>query len=481
MSSDASLDLDAETFRQLGHQLVDLMAEALELEREEPILEKVSGGEIRDTFEEALPRRGTAPEIVLDECRALFRGTRRNGHPRFFGYVCSSADPIGILGDGLTSALNQNLTAWRSSPAAATIERLVIRWLDQITGFGGGGCGLLTSGGSAANLQALACAISLAEERAGLGDGDRRRFTIYISRETHLSLGKAARLLGLAPDHVRLIDVDPERRMQVDHLVRRVEEDLRGGLMPIAVCVSAGTSNTGAIDPLDEAVDVAVRHRLWFHVDGAYGAPAAMVPEYRWMKRAFARADSLTIDPHKWLYTPIDTGCLLVRDASATARAFRLDSEYVAVTQTDPLESHAFFHHGIELTRRFRALKIWMILKARGTDALAAAIAANIAARRHLDLPARPRSPAARAPGLRAVDQLFPLSSRGPCRQRDDQRGQPRDPRDPGGGGLLLHVQAPTTLDGKYSLRVCIVSFRTTERDIDRLIEEVLRLGVCRA
>ena len=163
------------------------MVEALAAERSDPVLERASGREVRGKLEQALPRRGTPAGQLFDECReTLFRHSRRNGHPRFFGYVCSSADPLGVLADGLASALNQNVTAWRSAPVAAEIERLVIRWLDQMVGFGGGGHGLLTSGGSAANTQALACAVSLAEERTGLASGSRGRLTLYLSQEAHL-------------------------------------------------------------------------------------------------------------------------------------------------------------------------------------------------------------------------------------------------------------------------------------------------------
>ena len=483
MSQDQPLlDLDGAEFRRLGHQMVELMAETLEAERSDPVLQNVSGREIKGRFEEALPCTGSEPEAVLAECRrALLQHSRRNGHPRFFGYVSSSADPIGILADGLTSALNQNVTAWRSAPAATVIERLVIRWLDQMTGFAGGGHGLLVSGGSAANHQALACAVSLAEERAELSHGERGRLTVYVSGEAHLSLVKAARLLGLMPEHVRVIDVDADRRLRVDLLTRQLEADLAAGLVPAAICASAGTSNTGAIDPLDEIANLAARHRLWFHVDGAYGAPAAMVPEYHWMGRAFARADSLTLDPHKWLYTPIGAGCLLLRNAASSERAFKLESEYIAVTQTDPVERYAFFHHGLELTRRFRALKVWMILKTRGTDTIAAAIGRNIALCRRLDQRVRDH-PRLEPLGSELSISCFRYLPADVCAvgaQGDDVEAVNDLNR------TILETlvaegrfyMSPTTLDGRYALRVCIVNFRTTERDIDLLIDEILRLG----
>ena len=476
MSQDEpTLDLSTEELRELGHQLVELMAEALEAERSDPVLEKASGREVRDSFEQALPRQGTPPARLLDECReALFRYSRRNGHPRFFGYVSSSADPLGVLADGLAAALNQNVTSWRSAPAATEIERLVIRWLDQMVGFGGGGHGMMTSGGSAANTQALACAVSLAEEGAALASGSRGRLTLYLSREAHVSLAKAARLLGLAAEHVRLVEVDAERRLRLEDLRRQLEVDLEAGLVPAAICASAGTSNTGAIDPPDDVADLAARHQVWLHIDGAYGAPAALVPGYRWMARAFARADSLSMDPHKWLYAPLDAGCVLLRNAAALERAFDLDSEYIAVSQTDPVERYAFFNHGAELSRRFRALKVWMILKARGADRLAAEISHNIALRRRLD------ERLAGHPDLETMGSELSISCfrYRPAGWRDGEALNELNRR------ILETLVAegsfymsPTTLDDRYALRVCIVNFRTTERDVDLLIDGVLRLG----
>ena len=474
-STEPTLDMDTEAFRQLGRQAIELMAEALAAERRDPVLETTSGQAVRRALDEALPRQGMPPQQVFDECReALFRYSRRNGHPRFFGYVSSSADPIGILADGLISALNQNLTAWRSGPAATTIERLVVRWLDEMVGFAGNGHGLLTSGGSAANFQALACAVSRAEERAGLASGSRHRLTLYVSQEGHLSMPKAARLLGLREDHIRRVAIDDRRRLRVDDLESRLAEDLGAGLVPAAICVSAGTANTGAIDPLDAAADVAQRHGTWLHIDGAYGAPAALLPDFRWMAAAFARADSLSLDPHKWLYVPLDAGCVLYRDSSDSRRAFGLDSEYIAVQQTDPAETFAFFHHGPGLSRRFRALKIWMILKVRGVDQLSEAIGRNVDLRRRLD------ERIAEHANLELLGSELSIS----CFRYVPEGGGDRKTLNDLNRTILETLLAegriymsPTTLDGHYALRICIVNFRTTAEDIDFLIDEVLRLG----
>ncbi len=467
--------MDVWEFRRLGHQLIEQMAQALAAEHQEPVMQPASGQEILDLVDEDLPRHTTPPEQVLAQCSdPLLQFGRRNGHPRFFGYVCGSAEPVAILADALATAFNQNLTAWRSSPAAVEIERLVLRWLDQMVGFGGDGHGMLVSGGSAANLQALTCAVYQAQERASLPTGARHQLTLYLSKEAHLSMIKAARLLGLAEEHIRLVDVDDQRRLRIEDLRHKVAADLDAGLVPAAVCASAGTSNTGTIDGLDEIAEVATEFGLWYHIDGAYGAPAAMVPEYRWMARAFARADSLSLDPHKWLYAPLDSGCVLYRDASESQRAFALDSEYIAVTQTEARESFAFFNHGAELSRRFRALKIWATVKTHGVDRLTQAIAHNIELRRHLD------DRIAGHPRLELLGSELSIS----CFRYRPAATLDNDALNAINRRILETLVAegrvlmsPTTLDGRYALRVCIVNFRTRAHDINLLIDEVVRLG----
>ncbi|MFQ5490812.1 MAG: pyridoxal phosphate-dependent decarboxylase family protein, partial [Phycisphaerae bacterium] len=336
------------------------MAESLGAEPADPVLEPISGADLRRLLDEPLPSKGCPPEAVLRLCRdILIRYNRRNGHPDFFAYVCASADPIGVLADALASAMNQNVTAWRSAPPAAELERRVIAWLDEMVGFAGPGHGLLVGGGSAANFNALAAAIlNVADSTVS-----RERMTVYLSRDAHVSLSKAARLLGIQSQHIRKISLDARRRLDPAGLARQLEADRTAGLVPACICASAGTANTGAIDPLAEIADLVSGHRIWFHIDGAYGAPAAMTDDYAWMKIGFARADSLSLDPHKWLFAPLDAGCILYRDPAASARAFSVQAEYTAVSQTDPIEGFAFFDHGLELSRRFRALKVWMILK----------------------------------------------------------------------------------------------------------------------
>lgn len=467
-------DLPPEELRRLGHRVVDLMIETLRAERSDPVLAPVSGPELKARLDEALPETGTS----FDDLLSVFRDDilpfcRRNGHPRFFGYVCTSADPLGMLADLLASAINQPVTAWRSAPSATAVERRVVRWLHRLTGFDGEG-GLLVSGGSAANFHGLACAVTEAERRAGLPPGSRHRLTVHLSREGHVSLRKAAQILGVPPRQVYLLDVDEERRLLQNALRDRLARDLADGLVPAVVCASAGTANAGTVDPLEEVADLCAEHGVWLHIDGAYGAPAVLTEDYRWMARAFARADSLSLDPHKWLFAPAGAGCVLLRDDETARRAFMLSSEYTEVAQTDPVERYAFFDHGLEMSRRFRGLKVWAILKARGTRGLRSAIAHDIALRRYLDerIAAEPRLEPLASELSIACFRYRPAGEASREALNDLNRSILETLVEEGGCYM-----SPTTLEGRYALRVCIVNFRTRREDIDFLVEEILRLG----
>ena len=462
-------DLNEREFADLGDRTLAAMWEALAAERRDPVLASVRGEDLRTVLSEPLPEVGIPLDAVVELWRErILPWCRRNGHPRFFAYVCTSADPIGILADAMASSMNQLVTAWRSSPGAAEVERLVLRWLDELVGFDGGGGGLLVSGGSSANFHALACAIGRLEA-AGTRRAD---MTVYLPGEAHVSLRKAARILGIAPDHLRILEVDAERRLRVDDLAEALQSDRRAGRVPAFVAVSAGTANTGAIDPLEEVATLGREADVWTHVDGAYGAPAVLVPEYAWMANAFARVDSMSLDPHKWLFAPADVGCLLLRDETAARTMFGWDSEYTTVTQTDPIERYAFFDHGLEMTRRFRGLKVWSILKARGRTGLRAAIEGNIRCRRHLDVRV------ADHPRLESLGSNLSISCFRYLPERPDvdvdalNRSVLESIVEEGTAYL-----SPTTLDGRYALRVCIVNFRTTEDDVDVLLEAVLRVG----
>ena len=465
-----TLDLPPADFRTLGAGLLDLAAEWLAAEPDAPVLERRSGSELAALFAEPPPEQGIDDAALLAELRdKVLRYSRHNGHPRQFAHVCASPDPVGALADLLVSILNQNVTAWRSAPAAVTVEREVLRWLDALVGFEGEGDGLLLGGGSAANLHAVGAAVARALQRQP--QATRERLVLYTSRETHLSLAKAAHFVGVG--HVRALPVDAERRLAPEVLRNVIEADRNAGLVPTMAVGSAGTANAGSIDPLVDLAAVCRAAGVWFHVDGAYGAPAAMTPGHAFLRAGFALADSLSLDPHKWLFAPFDTGVLLVRDPQALRDAYSETSEYITVTETDPLEAHAFFDHGMELSRRFRALKLWMMFKLRGVHTYRQAIADNIALREYLDerIDAEPELERL-ASGLSI--SCFRHRAAGADAASLDRINARIQARLLATGEIAL---SPTTLDGRYSLRVCIVNFRTRRADVDWLVERVLAFG----
>jgi len=465
-----SFDLAHEEFQRLGQRVLDSMWEAVRRGQEDPILPSARGHEIRALLDEPLPREGIAVDEVIEAwVDTLLPLCRHNGHPRFFGYVVTSPDPVGIFADAMASAMNQGLTAWRSAPGATEVERVVLRWLDEFVGFSGEGRGILTSGGSSANFHALACAVHKADVSS-----PRHRQAIYMSTEAHVSMKKAGRILGVPDEQIRLIPVDESRRMRTDLLLARLDQDWAAGLVPVAVCASAGGANTGAIDPLGEVAEVCEGQNLWLHVDGAYGAPAAATTKYAWMRASFARADSLSLDPHKWLFAPADVGCLLLRDEASSRTLFSWDTEYTAITQTDPIERFAFFDHGLEMTRRFRSLKVWSILKARGADAIVETIRRDIELRQALD------DRIAREPHLEHLGSELSIS----CFRFQPSSAQTEGAVDELNQHILETIvregsayMSPTYLEGRYALRACIVNFRTTIEDVDFLLDEVLRIG----
>ena len=484
----SSLDISDDEMRDLSTQFVALARNYFAGVSQIPVFTQKTGDEIKRQFEAMPPVEGEPLEQLMDECREMIDGSRHNGHPRFFGYVASPSTPPGAFADLLASTVNPSVTSWRSAPSATQIEKTVVRWLGALTGYDNEAHGTLTSGGSMANLTALLIAQrakSGAEvSREGFWNGGAP-MTAYASDQVHLSIPKAADILGLGKQHVRLVPSDDRFKLDVRELVRAIEKDKQSGFRPFCVIASAGTAATGAIDPLREIADVARRNGLWFHVDGAYGAPAAMVPDQRASFSGLELADSLSLDPHKWLYTPVDCGCLLLHDPAAARKAFVTEADYIKVHEEGETESFAFWDHGIELSRRFRALKVWLTIKYYGARRIAAAIKDDIAMAQYLAecvraapefellapvelsiccfryVPARYRSrliAATNSEQRATIDaELNQLNER---IMHTVQRG---------GNAYLSNAM----LRGKFGLRACIINFRTTRADIDITLEVV--------
>ena len=419
-------------------------------------------------------------EKLLAECRTMFDLSRHNGHPRFFGYVASPATPIGAYADLIASALNANITCWRSGPAGTEIEQAVVRWLGAMIGYDEQAHGLLTSGGSMANLIAL-----LIAHRAKAGADIAHTglwnagppMTVYTSEEVHMSVGKAADILGLGRKQVRAVRCDDRQRIDVQALRRQVELDLNEGLRPFCVVASAGSTNTGAVDPLKEVAEVAREYSLWFHVDGAYGAPGVLDPAKKDLFDGLAEADSVSLDPHKWLYVPVDAGCLLFRDQAVAKTAFNTDeADYIKVHGLINDETFAFWDYGIELSRRFRALKVWLTLRYYGLRKIAEAISGDIALAEYLG---------EQVEQANDFELLAPVELSICCFRYvpknlvgDEAALNRLNER------ILTMVQksgrayvSNATVHGMFALRACITNFRTTKSDIDLTLDVVREIG----
>jgi len=458
----APLQLSPEEFHTLAQRVTDLSTRYLadlETMRAYP---KTSGREVADLFDRPLPQTGEGERAFADLEQVIAHC--RPNVPRFYAYVLGAGDPVAALGDYFASILNQNVTAWRSSPAAVAIERSVINWLAQALGCNGF-TGTLTAGGSAANLMALA--IAREAKLPANEHGVQRKGTIYASTEIHMSIGKAVAMLGIGRDNLRLVPVNSDHTINITNLDRMISDDVRAGYTPIAVLASAGTVNTGAIDDLQQVAATARKHNAWFHIDGAYGALAAIA-----VPKKFAGldlADSLSLDPHKWLYQPVDCGCLLYRDPGHARKAFAYTGDYTKVLNEDPLESFAFFEESMELSRRFRAMKLWLSLRYHGMDSFREAITNDLTLAQHL---------AKRINGEPGLELLAPVTLSAVCFRYT--QAPPERLNQLNAAILKRIIQrgrvfiSNATLEGKFALRACIVNQRATQADVEEVVTETL-------
>src|SRR6266566_7236313 len=373
------LDPSADEIRDWGNSVIELMADYLGDLRDRGVYRHMSSREIRGRLDGALPAKGTDFDGLLKVFReTIVPFSRQNAHPRMFGYVQSPGTPLAAFADLLVSILNANLTVWRSAPAPVELERLTIDWIRQILGFDSEAGGLFVSGGSMANLTALAAARQTKEHSSG-------RLRMYASSATHFSISKAAALLGIARENVQHVAIDERFKIRMDDLVAKITADLEAGYVPFCVIGNAGTVDTGAVDPLGEIREVANRFHLWMHVDGSYGAFAMLAESARKLFAGMEQADSIALDPHKWLYLPVDVGCVIYRDPEIARVTFAHEAEYTRMFGEEEDEAFICWDYGPELSRRFRALKVWMLLKGAGLDRLSEAIESNLACARHLE------------------------------------------------------------------------------------------------
>ncbi|MGB6640680.1 MAG: pyridoxal-dependent decarboxylase, partial [Thermoanaerobaculia bacterium] len=480
----APMEMSAEEFRHLGHRLVDDIAAFLETLADRPVNRDESPTQVRALLPEGpLPEEGsTAEDLLAEVTPLLFEHSLFNGHPRFLGYITSSAAPLGALADLLAAAINPNLGGWQLSPVASEIERQSVRWIAELLGYPSDAGGLLVSGGNMANFHCF-----LAARRAKTGEGVRARgieegkgrLLAYASLETHTWLQKATDLFGHGTDSIRWIPVDADLRADVGALRQRVEEDKRQGDRPFLIVGNAGTVSTGAVDPLAEMADVAEEHDLWFHADGAYGAFAVITPDAPAELTAMSRADSIAVDPHKWLYAPLEAGCVLVREAKTLTDAFSYTPTYYRFTGEEEDPRTNFYELGLQNSRGFRALKVWLGLRQVGRSGYAKMIGDDIRLARELYHRVEKETE------LQAMTQelsittfrYVPSGLEAGIEADETYLNQLNEE-------LLAKLKASgeaflsnAETGGTFALRACIVNFRTSLADIEALPGIVIRYG----
>jgi aromatic-L-amino-acid decarboxylase len=477
---EAVLEMSPEQFRDAGHRVVDLVADFLATIRDRPVTTGETPLEIRRHLQadRELPETGSEPRALLEEAaELLFNHSLFNNHPRFWGFITSSASPLGTLGDLLAAAVNPNCGAWVLSPMASEIEAQTVRWIATLLGYPASCGGLLVSGGNQAN---FVCFLAARQAKAGwdvrsAGFGPAApSLRVYSSKETHTWIQKAADLFGLGTDSVRWIPTDRRQRMRVDALRDAIAADRARGDRPFLVVGTAGSVSTGAIDPLLELSELCQKEDLWFHVDGAYGGFAAALPDAPADLKALTLADSVAIDPHKWLYAPLEAGCALVRDPERLRAAFSYHPDYyhfgIAATN--------YVDYGPQNSRGFRALKVWLALRHAGRQGyvqmisddirLANELAEAVRVCEGLELKTKDLSivtfryvPPDLADQAAVEAYLNDLNRE--VLTRLQQRGE--------------YFLSNAVLDDQFLLRACIVNFRTTSADVQAAPGTVVRYG----
>jgi glutamate/tyrosine decarboxylase-like PLP-dependent enzyme len=451
------LNLSTEAMRRLGYRVVDHL-----VDRWATLADlRIPTAPDRDALREALsgppPREGRDPAAVIDRAvREVLAEAAPTGHPRFFGFIPSPSNFVAVLADALVAGFNPFGGNWMEAPGPHELERVTIGWVRDACGLPEPTSGLFVSGGSMANLTALAAA-----RTARLGD-DTRGARVYVSDQTHGSVAKGLRVLGFPRDAVVCVPTDARFSMRPDALAEAIAADRAAGLRPFCVVATAGTTNTGAVDPLDAIADRCAREDLWMHVDGAYGAAAAFSERARAALAGLERADSVSLDPHKWLFTPYECACVLVREGGALTDAFAIRADYLADTVTDEPDLQ---DQGVQLTRSFRALKVWMTFQVFGADALARAIDAGVA---------RAESVQRRVEAMPGWELAAPASM-GICAFRYAPEGL--EDADALNFGLVPRLVetgeamvTSTVLNGRRYLRMCAINPRTTDDDVARTL-----------
>jgi aromatic-L-amino-acid decarboxylase len=477
-------DMNKEDFRRFGHELIDWVADYLDQVEDLPVLSQIQPGDLKAQLPVMPPQKGEAmQQIIADVDRFIVPALTHWSHPSFFAYFATSTSAPGIFGELLSAAFDNKAMLWRTSPASTELEEVTLDWLRQMMGLDAGMTGIIYDTASVSSMHAIAAAregVELRIREEGMsGRKDLPLLRVYVSEQAHSSIEKGVITLGLGQRALRKIPTDSEFRMDVKALAAAIEEDKAQGMLPFCVVATVGTTSTSSIDPVSEIVPICEKHMMWLHVDAAYAGSAAVVPELRHILAGCERADSLVVNPHKWLFTPFDLSVLYCRHLDLLRRAFSLVPEYLRTPEQENVRSGS--DYGVQLGRRFRALKLWMVIRYFGHEGLAARI------REHCRLAKLFASWVEADPNWELMAPL-PLAlvcfracpkietSDGPARDLEALNETIMHGVNATGKALLSH----TKLNDKLTLRLSIGNIRTTEkhvRQVWELLNEQLELA----
>jgi aromatic-L-amino-acid/L-tryptophan decarboxylase len=485
MSAERSIPvkMSKDEFKKVGHYLIDSIADFFDNIESRPVTTGETGTQLRSILGTgSLPENGISAEMIMKRStELLYNHSLFNGHPKFLGYITSSATSIGALADLLSAAVNPNVGANILSPMATEIEKQTIRWLAELIGVSPESGGILVSGGNMANFTAFVAARTAKAPKSTKEEGmsnNNSRLVVYCSTATHTWIEKAAFFFGLGTKGIRWIGQQENGKISLELLEQAIIQDLKNGYSPMMVIGNAGDVSTGAVDDLKGIGIICKKYSLWFHIDGAYGAPAAVIPGLRSSFDGMADADSIAIDPHKWLYSPLEAGCTLVKDPNTLIDAYSAHPVYYNFSDAES-QPHNYYEYGFQNSRGFRALKVWAALQHVGKDGYIKMIGHNIElaqllfrlANQHPELEAMTQNlsittlrfvPSGVLPEIETNNEY--LNKLNEALLNKLQRG----------GKVFL---SNAVVRDKYCLRGCIVNFRTSENDIEEIVKIIVSEG----
>ena len=479
-----SIEISKAEFQKIGYELIDRISDFFDGISERPVTTGESPRELQKALGNLpLPEHGApAEKLVSAAATLLFDHSLFNGHPKFFGFITSSAAPIGALADLLASSVNANLGGQILSPMATEIEKQTISWLAEFIGVSPTYGGLLVSGGNMANFTAFLAARTAKAPKSIKEDGlsnTSKQLITYCSKSTHTWIDKAAILFGHGSKSIRWIPTDTSNKMDHDLLEQGIKDDLELGYQPFLVVGTAGDVSTGAVDHLDTIAAICKAHDLWFHIDGAYGIPAAIVPELKDVFAGIKEADSIALDPHKWLYSPLEAGCTLVKNPKHLIDTYSSHPEYYNFILSEEGESLNYYEYGLQNSRGFRALKVWLALQQIGKSGYVKLIREDIALSKYFyDLAGKhpelePKTQSLSIATLRYVPENFEEKTEIRETYLNTLNEALLDELQKGGEMFLSNA----IVKKQFCLRTCIVNFRTTKKDIEECIAIIVKAG----